>query len=549
MSQTGGAVQYRKLRAPQQHAGVLLEPGLDLLPKTIATNQHRLSKFQHIEITGTPFLELQTQARQHLLCEAKKYTFAYRESFDVPSDTNPSTPLILSGHQPALFHPGVWFKNFVIDRMAKLAGGTAINLIIDNDTISAPSITVPVDVESVNGLPSQLSQSTVAYDQATAQIPWQMRQVVDDAKFESFGERVREQLSSKVQDPLIETLWPLVTEAVKSHGNIGRAFAQARHTLEAQANLQTLEIPLGQLVDSSSAFHHFFLHIASQIETFQEVYNSAIREYRSVHKIRSSSHPVPELEQSGNQYELPFWVWSTERPQRQRLFVEQTTTGLKLSDNHSWSAIISKDRDQFQKQFLELVEKGISIRPRALMTTMFARMFISDLFVHGIGGAKYDQLTDSIIERFFGFSAPQFATATASVYLPLMKQRMDAGKIASLKRQLRDLRFNPDRSLTMDGLSLDEQEIILQIISDKQHWIKAEVAGNRLSERHRAIEQANHALQAYVQSTRDKLLGKLDKVQFETRIDRIAFSREYSFSLFPIQTLPILLLDLASNRP
>ncbi|MGY8767226.1 MAG: hypothetical protein ACKVH8_02185 [Pirellulales bacterium] len=545
MSQSGGAVQYRKLRAPQQHTGKLLEPSLDQLSETLATNQHRLSQFHGLKIAGVPFLELQTQARHHLLSEAKLYSFAYRDPFEV----DPAAPLILSGHQPALFHPGVWFKNFVIDRMAKLSGGTAINLIIDNDTISSPAITVPSEGDFIKGSPSQFTQASVAYDQASAQIPWQMRQVVDQAMFESFGERVREKLTPNVKDPLIDTLWPLVTQAIKPHGNIGRAFAQARHALEAQSDLKTLELPLGQLVDSSLAFHLFFLHVTSQIVTFQEVYNSAIREYRSVHKIRSSSHPVPELEQNGNQYELPFWVWSTEHPQRQRLFVEQTASGFKLSDNHNWSAVLSNDREQFQEQFSALAKKGISLRPRALMTTMFSRIFLSDLFVHGIGGAKYDQLTDTIIERFFGFSAPSFATATATLHLPLQKRRMDTSQTVSLQRQLRDLRFNPDRLLEIDGLSSEKQKQVRQIISEKQRWIQSEVPVNQRLRRHLGIQEANVALLPFLEPTRAALLDKLDKLKHETRNERIAFSREYSFSLFPLHTLPIFLLDLASDRP
>ena len=45
--------------------------------------------------------------------------------------------------------------------------------------------------------------------------------------------------------------------------------------------------------------------------------------------------------------------------------------------------------------------EGIRLRPRALTTTMYLRLAMGDLFLHGIGGAKYDQLTDRIIEHFF----------------------------------------------------------------------------------------------------------------------------------------------------
>ena len=48
---------------------------------------------------------------------------------------------------------------------------------------------------------------------------------------------------------------------------------------------------------------------------------------------------------------------------------------------------------------------------------MYARLVLSDLFLHGIGGAKYDQLTDLIIARFFGLQPPGFVTLSATVLL------------------------------------------------------------------------------------------------------------------------------------
>ena len=62
--------------------------------------------------------------------------------------------------------------------------------------------------------------------------------------------------------------------------------------------------------------------------------------------------------------------------------------------------------------------QGVKIRGRALVTTLFARMFLADLFIHGIGGAKYDQLTDQMIGRFLGCDAPEFMILTATMRLP-----------------------------------------------------------------------------------------------------------------------------------
>ena len=43
--------------------------------------------------------------------------------------------IFLAGHQPELFHPGVWLKNFALGTLARQHGATAINLLIDSDTV------------------------------------------------------------------------------------------------------------------------------------------------------------------------------------------------------------------------------------------------------------------------------------------------------------------------------------------------------------------------------------------------------------------------------
>ena len=60
------------------------------------------------------------------------------------------------------------------------------------------------------------------------------------------------------------------------------------------------------------------------------------------------------------------------------------------------------------EQLGEAHTEGVRLRPRALITTMFARLVLSDIFIHGIGGAKYDQVTDAIVRRFFAVEPPEY---------------------------------------------------------------------------------------------------------------------------------------------
>jgi hypothetical protein len=53
-----------------------------------------------------------------------------------------------------------------------------------------------------------------------------------------------------------------------------------------------------------------------------------------------------------------------------------------------------------------------------LTLTTYLRLLVVDQFVHGIGGGRYDQVTDRLIGTFFGLTPPRFAVATATLFFP-----------------------------------------------------------------------------------------------------------------------------------
>src|SRR5689334_21153410 len=53
-----------------------------------------------------------------------------------------------------------------------------------------------------------------------------------------------------------------------------------------------------------------------------------------------------------------------------------------------------------------LGQNRLRISPRALTLTTFFRLLLADQFVHGIGGARYDRVTDRLIARFLGIEPP-----------------------------------------------------------------------------------------------------------------------------------------------
>src|SRR3954469_7151502 len=126
------------LRAPQQDGGTLITPGVQELGGLLTENRRRLAASDY-DVQGQPLPALAAQARKELVAAAYKYTRTYRDVSCPPSCER----LFLAGHQPEIFHPGVWYKNFVLSKLAAQHGATAINLVIDSDTIKSASVRVP----------------------------------------------------------------------------------------------------------------------------------------------------------------------------------------------------------------------------------------------------------------------------------------------------------------------------------------------------------------------------------------------------------------------
>ena len=243
------------------------------------------------------------------------------------------------------------------------------------------------------------------------------------------------------------------------------------------------------------------------------------------------------MEIDGDWIEVPFWVWRIENPIRKRLFARNIGSTVELSDQHEWQTSIPLA--DFESQFLEIqTMPDVAIRPRALMTTMFSRMVLSDLFLHGIGGAKYDQLTDVIAERFFGVCLPAYATMSATMKLPTDREIIRTSDVIATEQQIREVKFHPETQIA------NPDEAARALIRQKDQWTKGFRRDERSLEKHVAISELNEQLQAFVDVDELTLKKKRDELAKKTRASEILDSREYSFCLFP-ESLIDELSDLA----
>lgn len=515
----------RQFRVPQESGNALIVPSLEQLHGSLHVINPDVS-LSGLEFCGQPISTVRRQAREEAIELARRFTSQYREVPPQFTAASAATPILLSGHQPELFHAGVWFKNFLLSQLAAENGAIAVNFLVDNDLCRNTSIRVPT--RNADG--SVMAQS-IPFDAPRDSIPWELRSLNDAECWRQFPTVVQKTLMTEIDRPLIGDLWQFALESGARTGRIGFAIAEARHRLEAALGLGTLEVPLSHLV-STRAFARFSVQLLSELPRLQAIYNSQRENYRAAHRIRSQAHPVPALEEQDGWLEAPWWVYRVAAPKRQRLWVKLVDDSLMLSDRAGWQAVIEGrlECDQAASQWLDILADGVCLRPRALLTTMYLRLIISDTFIHGIGGGKYDQLTDAIIQEFFGVAPPEVIIASATLRLPITAPKPSAD-IQHQRGRLRDMKYHAESALGNENLEADDSEAAALVVRKRELLANIPQRGEKW-EWHCQLTSINQRL-AELSAAQTKATKQLLEIAIANeRQQRILASREYSFCLF-----------------
>jgi hypothetical protein len=196
---------------------------------------------------------------------------------------------------------------------------------------------------------------------------------------------------------------------------------------------------------------------------------------------------------------------------------------LELGNRAGWSARLETRR--LEEQILGLLCSEICLRTRALTTTLFSRLVACDLFLHGIGGAKYDELTNELARQFFRLELPDFMTLTATIRLAGHERPVTGQDVVRHQVLRRELEFHPEQHLNNSAGST--------AIADKRHLIATRGTTSDLRTWQRKLEQANSELAPFIEATALQLDSEIDRLQLARRRDAVLGSREISFCCFP----------------
>jgi hypothetical protein len=511
----------RRLRAPQQNGAVVAEPPLAQACHLVTSNRQQLDRAMGGD---APWSELRTAARKAAVAAARDYL--YRAGEPVPAHNDVS--VVMAGHQPELFHPGVWVKNFALQGLAKAVGAAPLTLVIDNDTAKSTALRVPLPPSDSHPLP-QLG--TIPFDQWRGEVPYEERTVTDEELFASFAERVRSALKPWGIEPLLPDYWHEALHIGQRSPVLGERLAGARRWLERQWGCHNLDLPVSALCQTEP-FARFACHLLGHLPRFHALYNESVHAYRQKYGIRSRNHPVPDLSADTDGWlEAPFWAWPAGAHRRGRLMARRTESGIELrAGGEKWPSL-PENSEAMVRAWQDFSRQGLKIRSRALTNTLYARMFVADLFVHGIGGGKYDELTDEIAKRFYGWQPPRYLVLSATLLLPLPAYSATEARRRELARLWRDARYNPQRLVTDEVLTRPDVKALVKEKERLAAWSPPSRHG-RL-ERFRNSRFVNERLYSVIEDRALQRYQEFKECDQQLQANVVVQRRDFAFCLYP----------------
>lgn len=508
--------EHRKLRAPREDGAVVVEPPL-------AQVQHWLRRScpldtSDLPIAGRPLHVLRLEARLAALQAARNYLEEAGQTVAVPA----SGRLVVAGHQPEIFHPGVWVKNFALHGLAEAHGLLPLNLVVDNDTVKSPTLSLPCWPPGHERDARSYHLKKLPLDAHATELPYEEYRIGDEAVFAGFPERAAACTTSWPYTPLVAEYWTEVQRHRERTGVLGERLAAGRRALEQRWGCANLEVPLSRLCETVP-FARFAHHLLSGLARFHRLYNETVHDYRARNGLRSRNHPVPDLAAEGAWLEMPFWAWRVGARRRGRLFVQAASDRFLLRvDGEAWPSLPAA-ADAFVEAWQDLHRQGGKIRTRALTTTLYARLLVADTFIHGIGGGKYDELTDDLMRGFFGVQPPGYMVLSATLLLPLAPFPATLAQRRERAWLLRDLRWNPQRHLSAGTANA----------ADEKNLLLASMKPPVGSERHRLLRRLTEELQPVVREGRQAIQAQLAGIDRELEANAILRRRDFAFCLYP----------------
>ena len=429
-------------------------------------------------------------------------------------------PVISAGSQPVAFHPGVAIKNMALTRQAEILGAIPLFITVDSDELKGGTVPTPQEKDGVityaenrlfeaTGSRFEMAKPVLSSDQLREKLLAIVNEYGSTKNLVAPKEEVERFLDALEDRPLPESDY------------VGRAIT-LRRIWEEPATGGFLELPVS-LISQTSTFLSFANRIIDDIENFSKIYNGELARYRKERKLRYKANPFPDLAVDADYFETPFWLITEDG--REALFAKKEAGQLFLKGANT-ETIPAKEVFEEQKW---------GVRPKAITLSIFLRLYVCDLFIHGVGGAKYDNVTDGIIKLYYKKEPPAYTCVSATCY-PQTFLKDPSPEITKIRRKFRDIDQNPESVAELAGHD------ILPLISQKAEHVKAikEEDADKKSIG-REIASLNKKMSAAFGDTKKKLDSSLKELELRQKEYEAIARRDYPYFFFNPKRIALLL--------
>ncbi|MCF8231680.1 MAG: hypothetical protein K9J27_05765 [Bacteroidales bacterium] len=430
----------------------------------------------------------------------------------------PSRTVVATGHQPVIFYPGLFFKNYFTNQLAGQSETKPVNFLVDTD-VATYEVAVPYHAhdefhKKQTGLSNRDNLVYSAFDPSEAEM-YNFFRDIDQALY-------------TIPDQEIGEAFRMFKSAFFHFYNETKQFVETVNYLRDDFQ-QKKEMNFNNFfvsaITATYAYAHYVFYIIERIEAFQQSYNQAIEKNSS-----GSYQPVKSLAYDDGWYELPFWL--VEYGQRHSVFVkkeEDTITFFSASANKEYTL----DRFADKKEMLSQMQENLSLYPKATTLTLMIRLFLCDVFVHGTGALEYETVNNDFLKLFFSMEEPPaFYTATGDVYLPLTDfpahfQRLH-DEYKKLQHWLKQVKRDPEEFI--DGAQAEQYKARKKELAQNQ---QQEKDSKKRKEIHRQLESINEKMLSELEPQIHHVNSRINYYRRILDKKHVLYERTYPYFLYP----------------
>lgn len=407
--------------------------------------------------------------------------------------TLPAGPVIATGHQGKLWHPGILAKYIAMKQLADRERCGCFHLLVDQDVHDTLTVELPVRDGDV------LAIERVRLASEMINVPTGSQPAVDGDVVSKNLDKTRKRLGERL---LVDV--DLIADAFVGTDHCKSLAQQMGTVLSRLMQPYVGELPVMMVSDlcALDEYQRLIVQLANDARRCATCYNQAVA--------NNPQAGVAALIIEPYRVELPLWAVRWQLPRR-RVFADLADTKVILTDETGQPIDMSIDK----------------LVPKALLLTAVMRRWCCDLFIHGKGGGLYDQVMKNWWQAWRSEPLGAMAVVSSDINLDFNHVRTgDANEVAHAVWYAHHLKDNIDRELKLDNEMSREKRILLTSMDDDRDKARRLIAFEKIKAINRVlVSEHTQVATAAKQAVMDAKVGVGNKV--------IADKRDWCFALYP----------------